>query len=69
LRPRGKRCRRNVSLFHHGLAALIREGEPKDSPAQWLFDWFTGENAAYYITNYTSSVPVDEEPILLKAKE
>jgi len=48
---------------------LIRDGEPKDSPAQWLFDWFTGENAAYYITNYTSSVPVDEEPILLKAKE
>jgi ABC-type phosphate transport system substrate-binding protein len=43
---------------------LIRDGEPKDSPAEWIFAWFTGENAEKYITAYTSSVPAHGDPSL-----
>lgn len=48
---------------------LIRENEPANSPAQWLFDWFVGENAKKYITNHTSSIPANNNPIIVRAKE
>ncbi len=47
---------------------LMRADAPPDSPAQWLFEWFVGENAEYFITEYTSSIPATNEPILIKAK-
>ena len=47
---------------------LMRADEQSNSSAQWLFDWFVGENAKKYITNYTSSVPAkNAQPIIVKA--
>lgn len=47
---------------------LIRADAPADSPARWMFDWFTYDNAKPYITGYTSSIPSTNDPILLKAR-
>ncbi len=47
---------------------LMRADAPSDGPAQWLFDWYVGENAEKYITEHTSSIPANKEPILVKAK-
>lgn len=47
---------------------LMRAEEPSDSPAQWLFDWFVGENAQKYITKHTSSIPAINDPIIIKAE-
>ncbi len=47
---------------------LMRADAPSDSPAQWLFDWYVGKNAEKYITEHTSSIPANNEPILVKAK-
>ncbi len=48
---------------------LMRADESASSPAQWLFDWFIGENSQKYIKNHTSSIPANNEnPIIIKAK-
>jgi phosphate transport system substrate-binding protein len=47
---------------------LMRADEPSNSPAQWLFDWFVGENAQKYITQHTSSIPANNDPIIITAK-
>jgi len=48
---------------------LMRADEPSDSPAQWFFDWFVGENAQKYITNHTSSIPANCDPIMILAND
>lgn len=46
---------------------LIRADAPSDSPAQWFFNWFTWGVAEPYIAQFTSSIPVTKDPILIKA--
>ncbi len=46
---------------------LMRADARLYSPAQWLFDWFVGENAEKFITEHTSSIPATKDPILIKA--
>lgn len=68
IQPTGSNIANESYPFITTAWVLMRADEPSDSPAQWLFDWFVGENAQKYIKNHTSSIPADNDPIIVKAE-